>query len=339
MKFSLRGKKNLPEPDNSYGAGTFDHGLSPGSTKESKSRLQETTLIFFGSGPVAAKSLELLAQNFSIEAVVTKPKPAHHRGSFPVLEVAETLRLPVHTVSNKDELSKLIAARPFSSRLGVLIDFGIIVGQDVIDYFPLGIVNSHFSILPQWRGADPITFSILSGQDKAGVSLMLLVRAMDEGPLIAYKEEPLSGKETTPELAEKLIHLSDKLLCTHLPEYVKTQQTMQQSVTGKPVSYSRKLSKADGTVDWTKTALQLEREIRAYIEWPKSTTTINGKEVIVTKASVVNVTGKPGVVEVQGKDLIVYAGEKALRIETLKPIGKKEMTAEAFLAGYGYLFK
>lgn len=339
MKFSLRSKKNRPEPDNSYGAGTFDHGLSPGSTKESKSRLPETTLIFFGSGPVAAKSLELLAQNFSIEAVVTKPKPAHHRGSFPVLDLAENLKLTVHTVGNKDELSKLIAARPFGSRLGVLIDFGIIIGQDVIDYFPMGIVNSHFSLLPEWRGADPITFSILSGQDKTGVSLMLLVEAMDEGPLIAYREQPLDGHETTPELTEKLIYMSNELLRNHLPDYVKKQTTMPQSITGKTISYSRKLTKEDGVIVWAKTAPQLEREIRAYIEWPKSTTTISGKEVIVTKASVVNATGQPGKAVVQGKNLVVYAGEKALKLEKLKPAGKKEMAAEAFLAGYKNLLR
>src|SRR5690349_11528911 len=123
--------------------------------------MKKPSFVFFGSGPVAAESLQLLMQNFSVEAVVTKPKPAHHRGAFPVLEVAEKFALPVYTVSNRSELSELINGKPFASKLGVLIDFGIIVGRDVIDYFPLGIINGHFSVLPQWRGADPISFAIL----------------------------------------------------------------------------------------------------------------------------------------------------------------------------------
>src|SRR5882672_4684555 len=93
--------------------------------------------------------------------------------------------VPVVTASNKTELDSLLGQLHFTSRLGVLIDFGVIVSQKAIDHFDLGIINSHFSILPEWRGADPITFSILSGQEETGVSLMLLVRAMDEGPLLA----------------------------------------------------------------------------------------------------------------------------------------------------------
>src|SRR5678815_2818348 len=107
-------------------------------------------IVFFGSGPVAAKSLELLAKDFSIEAVITKPRPAHHRGEVPVLDLAAKLQLPIHTVTNKKTLDELIKTNPFSSDIAVLIDFGIIVSQDAIDYFPLGIVNSHFSLLPEW---------------------------------------------------------------------------------------------------------------------------------------------------------------------------------------------
>lgn len=293
------------------------------------------TILFFGSGPVAAKSLELLSQNFKIEAVVTKPKPAHHRVAFPVLDVAEKLKLPVLPVTDKQSLDELMHTKPVSSRLGVLIDFGIIVSQTVIDYFPLGIINSHFSILPEWRGADPITFSILSGQDVTGVSLMLLVKAMDAGPLLAYGEQPLNGTETTLELTEQLISLSDALLAGQLPRYIESKSTLPQSVTGRKASYSRKLTKEDGIIDWHKPAVQLEREIRAFIEWPKSHATLGGKEVIITKAAIVNEHGKPGEIKTANKQLIVCTGEQALQILELKPAGKPTMLAQAFLAGYG----
>src|SRR5687768_5450622 len=117
-------------------------------------------ITFFGSGPVAAASLRLLAEDFTIEAVITKPRPAHHRGPVPVIELAEELGLKVYTAGNRRELDELFTGNPVRSSLAVLIDFGIIVSRQIIDYFPLGIINSHFSLLPEWRGADPITFAI-----------------------------------------------------------------------------------------------------------------------------------------------------------------------------------
>lgn len=290
-------------------------------------------IVFFGSGPVAAKSLQLLTEHFIVEAVITKPRPAHHKGDVPVLRVAKELGLAVLTATNKRSLDVLIEQHNFKSQVGVLIDFGIIVSQQAIDNFPLGIVNSHFSLLPEWRGADPITFSILSGQTTTGVSLMLLVQAMDEGPLLGFAEQPLSATVTTPELTDELIHLSDSLLEHLLPAYVHgTIQPQPQSNEG--ATYSRKLSKEDSIIDWHKPATQIEREIRAFIEWPKSVALIGGKDTVITRAHVVDETGKPGTFAKVNKQLVAYCGEKALVIDLLKPAGKKEMTGQAFLAGH-----
>lgn len=292
-------------------------------------------IVFFGSGPVAAESLRLLAQEFVIEAAVTKPRPPHHRGEVPVLSVAEELAIPIRTAATRHELDELFGSKPFKSRVAVLIDFGIIVSQKVIDYFPLGIVNSHFSLLPEWRGADPITFAILSGQAQTGVSLMLLVEAMDEGPLLAFGTYGLPGKITTPELTQGLINLSYELLKQHLPEYLSGNlQPSPQGITGRKTSYSRKLTKQDGTLDWSKPAAELEREIRAFIEWPKSRASLGNVEVVVTKAHVANVQGPAGNKTIIDKQPAIFCGQNALVIEQLKPAGKKEMTGEAFLAGY-----
>jgi methionyl-tRNA formyltransferase len=291
-------------------------------------------VVFFGSGPVAAKSLELLAQDFDIEAVVTKPKPAHHKGAFPVIDIAEKLKLPTFTVEDKKSLGELVATKPFKSPLGILIDFGIIVSQDVIDYFPRGIINSHFSVLPEWRGADPITFAVLSGQKSTGVSLMLLVEAMDEGPLIAYGEYALPPGITTPELTKHLIHFSHELLKREVPRYMAGARPSTQDVTNRKASYSRKLTKADGIIDWKKPADQIEREVRAFLGWPGSRTTLAGKDVLITQAHVVSTKGKPGSTAVINKELIVYCAEDALVIDKLKPAGKSEMDAQAFVAGH-----
>lgn len=291
-------------------------------------------IIFFGSGPVAAESLRLLAGSFNIEYVVTKPQPPHHREPFPVLLAAQELGLPLKTAQHKTELTQLIKNFRFKSRVAVLVDFGIIVEQQVIDAFPLGIINAHFSILPQWRGADPITFSILSGQESTGVSLMLLVKALDEGPLIAYAEHPITKSATTPSLTQELILLSHQLLVTHLPIYIQNRSTFDQSLTKRDISYSRKLNKSDGLIDWQKPAQQLEREIRAFIEWPKSHAKLAGKDVIVVQATPINAKGIPGSVNVTDRELVVYCEEGALQINKLKPAGKQEMTGEAFIAGY-----
>jgi methionyl-tRNA formyltransferase len=300
-------------------------------------------VVFFGTGPVAAASLKLLARSFTIEAVVTKPRPPHHHGSVPVLEIAETLGLRIIEVSNKKETTQKIADAGFASQLALLIDFGIIVEQKAIDIFPLGIINSHFSLLPQWRGADPITFSILSGQAKTGVSLMLLVEAMDEGPLLAIGEYDLPADVTTPQLTHELVELSYALLRDTVPKYVsgEVKSASQEKVaelvgySAKP-SYSRKLTKEDSIVDWNKSAQQLDREVRAYLDWPKSRCILGGHAIIITKAHAeAGSTGGPGELWQKDRSLGVYCGQGILMIDELKPAGKQTMSAAAFLNGYG----
>jgi methionyl-tRNA formyltransferase len=307
----------------------------------------DQSLVFFGSGPVAAQSLELLAKNFQIEAVVTKQKPAHHRGDFPVITVAEKLGIESFFAGTKTEVSELFTSKPFKSQLGIVIDYGVIIDQVVISYFPYGIINSHFSLLPEWRGADPISFAILSGQPVTGVSIMLISAGLDEGPLIALGEQPITPEDTTPSLTHKLIFLSDALLKDSIPKYLSGEskgvdQQKTAELIGRPTepTYSRKLTKQDGQIDWNKPAEQIEREVRAYIEWPRSYTNLAGKDVIITKAhssASQDSSAKPGdysVIKETGT-LMIACKDSALCIDSLKPAGKKDMSAKDFLLGYG----
>jgi methionyl-tRNA formyltransferase len=296
-------------------------------------------IVFFGSGPVAAKSLSYLSEHCKIEAVITK------HSTLSEMQLA-AINAHVFTVANKTDLDELVKTKAFDSKLAVLIDFGIIVNQAVIDSFPLGIINSHFSLLPQWRGADPISFAILSGQKTTGVSLMQLTAGMDEGPVFAQGKLEITPETTSTSLTAKLIDLSDALLKDFIPLYLdgKIEPRPQEevaSVMGIEVTptYSRKLTKEDGRIDWTKPAEVIEREIRAYIEWPRSYTKLGPHDVIIKKAHVVPSDfpdRKPGDITVQkeAKTLTVKAGKASLRIEVLQPAGKKEMPVEAFLAGY-----
>lgn len=291
-------------------------------------------IVFFGSGPVAAKALALLAQHTPIEAVITKPQPAHHKEVFPVIATCRELGITnVLTVSSKQELSDLFQDQTFVSRAGVVIDFGIIIAQDVIDTFELGIVNSHFSLLPKWRGADPITYSILKGDSETGVTLMLIVQKLDEGPMLVQQALPLPPDITTPLLTDQLITLSDTLLKGTLPAYmagtIKPQPQPSEGAT-----YSSKLTKQDGNIDWHKPAAEIERQIRAFIEWPKSRTTIGDRDVVITAAHVIDGNGTPGVIWLEGRQLGMHTSEGILVIDQLIPAGKKPMSGSDFLLGY-----
>lgn len=297
----------------------------------------KNTIVFMGSGPVAAASLAFLCKHFTVEAVVTKSKPPHHSAAAPVEDIAKSRKLPIQFANSKQELDDLLTTKVFQSALAVIVDYGVIVSKTAIESFPLGIVNSHFSLLPQWRGADPITFAILSGQPKTGVSLMCIDPTLDTGKIIVQRQLSIKPTDTTPVLTERLIELSNQLLLEYLPKYAYGLIKPRQQPHPDRATYSRKLTKQDGIIDWQKPAEQIEREIRAFTGWPGSRTVLFNRDVIITQAHVVPSThGKPGDIEVI-KDvgiLSVSCSAGSLCIDRLKPAGKREMSAKEFIAGY-----
>lgn len=289
---------------------------------------QSLTTVFFGSGPVAAATLQgLLDAGLKFEAIITKPRAEGHRGSVPVLELATAHNLQVFTPTRKTELSKLFAEHKFKSQVGLVVDYGIIIAKDVIESFPKGIINSHFSLLPEWRGADPITFSILSGQATTGVSLMLINERLDEGELLSQQNLSLKPDITTPELTQQLITISNNMIMRDLPKYLSGDIIPYPQPTQPSPTYSRKLTKEDGKLDLTKPADQLEREVRAFIGWPKSKITVFGHPIIVTKAKVTN--------GLQDNALVLPAGSNTfLEITQLIAPSGRTMDGQAFLRGY-----
>lgn len=289
---------------------------------------QSSRIVFFGSGPVAAATLEhLLASNlFEIEAVITKPRAEGHRGTVPVLELAKKHNLTVHTPQTKAELTSTFAKHRFNSQVGLVVDYGIIISNDVIDSFPKGMVNSHFSLLPEWRGADPITFSILSGQTKTGVSLMLINERLDEGMLLKQHTVPLPKNITTPQLTKELINTSNVMISRYLPSYLRGD--IKPYPQPNNPTYSRKLTKEDGVLHPSKLAQQLEREVRAFSGWPKSRITLLGNHpVIVTKARVAKNS--------QDGALVLACGDNTfLEIQELTAPSGRTMSGADFLRGY-----
>lgn len=227
--------------------------------------------------------------------------------------------------------------KPHQAQIAVLASYGKIIPRRVLDEFPLGIINIHPSLLPSYRGPTPIESAILDGVNKTGVSIMRLTPGMDEGPVYKQRTIHLSGRETKSDLAHTLQSLGAKLLIESLPGILTGTLSARQQPHPDRATYSKKISKEDGVLDFVKPAVQLEREIRAYMDWPKSTTRIVGKDVVVLEASVdATVKGDPGAVfRTSDKKVGVYCSEGALIVTKLKPAGKQAMSSEGFLAGYG----
>ncbi len=271
------------------------------------------TIVFFGNEKLATG--------------IAQPEPV-------ILEAVRAAGFQIEKVVT----GKLSELGPHTSRLAVLAAYGRIIPQAVLDEFPLGIINVHPSLLPAYRGPTPIEQAILDGTAKTGVSIMRLTAGMDEGPIYKQKMLPLKGNESKEELTQQLQQLGADLIKEVLPAIADGSLTPRQQPHPNRATYSRKLAKEDGLVDWSKPADQLEREIRAFAGWPNSRTQLGGREVVITAAHVVDETLKPGEVKVEAKMLIVGTGDKSLAIDKLKPAGKKKMTSEAFLAGHRHLF-
>lgn len=292
---------------------------------------------FFGSGPVAAESLKKLVEWQDVTAVVTKQTPPHHKESAPVEELAKDLRLPIFYAANKKDLDNLLDNPDFKvTEFGIVIDFGVIISQKVIDKYKFGIINSHFSLLPQWRGADPISYSILSGQQQTGVSIMLIDKGMDTGPLLSLESLDIYEEDTNVTLTSKLIDLSDKLLATTITRYLKGQikPTDQPKIIA---TYSSMLNKTYGLITPDKTASELAREIRAYAGWPNSRLLYKDLWITVTRAKQSSSKIVLGSLEIIEGSLYYGCKNGSLEIIELKPAGKKNMSATAFINGYAHI--
>jgi methionyl-tRNA formyltransferase len=167
---------------------------------------------------------------------------------------------------------------------------------------------------------------------------MLVDKGMDTGKILTQKTLVLKQDETSTTLTQKLIALSSDLLCVSITRYLKGEIKPKNQPHPDRATYSRKLAKKDGSLDFTKPAKILEREIRAFIEWPKSRTTLAGKDVVILKASLDDTTsGQIGEAYVtDDKKIGIHTAAGSLIIEELKPAGKNTMSSKAFLAGYGH---
>lgn len=305
--------------------------------------VNKQALIFFGTEDFSAISLErLIKDGYKIAAVVTKPDTKKGRGHHLIEPIVKTVAtahgIPVWQPEKlKDIMEPIRRLQPVT---GVLVSYGRIIPQSIIDLFQPGIINVHPSLLPKYRGPSPIESAILHGDAETGVTIMQLSAAMDAGPI--YMQEPFVFDETfAPEskehISSRLGHIGAGMLSEALPAIMsgELQPVPQQS---EAVTYCQLITKDDGIVDWRKPASRLEREVRAYAGWPGSKAMLGPVTVTITDAGSDTETYKPGEIHLAGDSLKVGTSEGTLLIYRLKPIGKKEMTAREFINGYGHLF-
>jgi methionyl-tRNA formyltransferase len=300
-----------------------------------------TTILFFGNERLATGVQtntpilrSLIRAGYNIGAIISHNEPTMSRKPRPleIAEVATHYNIPLLLPESLSDIHDTLKA--YKATVGVLVAYGKLVPQDIIDIFPRGIINIHPSLLPLHRGSIPLESIILDGETSTGVSLMQLVKAMDAGPVYAQTTISVVPDITKQELADQLSSLGAGLLTKNLPTILDgsmapTPQDETQA------TYDQRITKADAQLDWSKPALLLEREIRAYAGWPRSRAVIGNQGVTITTAHIVpGASIAVGDVTTDNATLVVQSGDQALCIDTLIPDGKKIMTGAAFISGY-----
>ena len=287
------------------------------------------TIVFFGTEDFSLATLEqLIDAGYSIAAVVTKPDAPRGRGhklTPPSVKVlAQQHNIPVLQPQKLKEIAEDL--RALGPATGVLVSYGKIIPQSIIDLFTPGIINVHPSLLPKYRGPSPIESAIENGDRETGVSIMQLSAAMDAGPVYTQIHHPLTGTETQPELYATLAQKGAETLLKTLPAIIRgeLQPTPQNDA---QATYCQLLSKEDAWLNPSNlTAQQAERKIRAHLAWPKSKLHFGDHTIIITKAHVASTQKTP-------LDIMCQDGVFLCIDEVIAPSGRR-MHAEDFLRGY-----
>lgn len=234
-------------------------------------------IVFFGSPDYAVPSLRacLNLAGAEVVAVVTQPDRPRGRSGAALLtavkRAAIDARVPVILQPERvrrETTEALAALRP---DVGVVAASGHILPTHLLEVFPHGVVNVHASLLPRHRGASPVSAAILAGDAESGASIMLVVRALDAGPVLARASTPIGALDTTGVLTDRIAGLGAALLAETLPLWVAGEITPLPQDEAQ-VTYAPRLAKEDGVIDWTRTAREIARAVRAYHPWPLATT-------------------------------------------------------------------
>ncbi|MFH0905301.1 MAG: methionyl-tRNA formyltransferase [bacterium] len=295
-------------------------------------------VIFMGTPDAAVPSLKALLSDaqFEVVAVVTQPdKPVGRKQIItpsPVKVVAGENNIPVLQpvkIKNNQELWKQL--RELNPDVIVVVVYGKILPQEVLDIPTKGIVNVHPSFLPKYRGTSPVVSAILNGEQETGVTIMKIELEMDSGGIIA-KSEPvtISPTDTTATLAEKLAEVGAQVLLESLPKYLNGEITPTPQNESE-ATYVKMIQKEDGLIDWNNDENYIARQVRAYHPWPSAYTVWGGQQLKILRATYMpSIENPPG--HVASLDGAMFIGK--LRIDRLQLSGKKAVSGTEFLRGY-----
>lgn len=295
-------------------------------------------LVFLGTPDFAVPSLErIIASKHEILAVVTQPdKPVGRKNVLtpsPVKVCALKHGLKVLQY-NKIRVEGVGDLKNLAPDIMVTCAFGQILSQEIIDIAPRGIINVHASLLPKYRGAAPIQYSVINGDTETGVTIMQTEAGIDTGDILSVEKTPIDPDETAGELFERLSELGAKLIVETLDKIEAGKITPVKQDETK-ATHVKMLTRETGKIDWTKSAKDIKNLVRGTNPWPAAHTFLNGKTLKIFAVNTLDgdFDGQIGEVLRADKKLVVKCGQGAVEILEIQSDGGKRMSATAFDAG------
>jgi methionyl-tRNA formyltransferase len=293
--------------------------------------------VFMGSPEFALPVLQKLVAQYQIVGVITQPDRPAGRGRVltppPIKILAEELTLPVIQPCKLSEPDALQQLQLWSPDLIVVAAFGQILRPAILDLPKFGCVNVHASLLPRWRGAAPIQAAILNGDESTGITIMRMDPGIDTGPILTQKSISINPQDTAGTLALKLSEIGADLLIETLPAYLSgdlTPLTQDDAL----ATYAPLIKKESGSLDFSLSAKELDRKIRAYNPWPGTFTYWNNQILKIHRAHPIGIASEPTGKKVIYQELpAITTGDAILVIDELQLAGRKIQTGKTFLIG------
>ncbi len=291
-------------------------------------------LVFFGSPEFALPPLKTLyLGGYEIVGIYSQEPKKKSRGmkemSTPVQQWAESQLLPLFTPKKLDQ-SSLKNFQSLQPDVAVLFAYGKIIPTSWLDVPLYGFINIHASLLPKWRGAAPVQRAIENGDKSTGITIMKMNEGLDEGPIIASQDIPITSKTNGKLLIEKISHDSCSLLFKSLEKYL-TGKILPIKQDNSLSTYAAKIKKSETKIIWSNTAVELDRKIRAFYPYPSMWFSHKGTRYKVLKTNILEGNGNPG--EVINIPLTIACKKGSLEILEIQPEGKKSMTVDQFMLG------
>ncbi len=297
-------------------------------------------VVFLGTPGFAVPSLQALAAGgHEVVAVFTQPDRPKGRGNqlaeSPVKLAASSLGVPVYQPERIRRPESVEQLRQLAADIMVVVGYGQIIPQVIIDLPRHGILNVHASLLPKYRGAAPIQWAIANGDKETGVTIMQIDAGLDTGDMLLKAVAPIEPEETAPQLSGRLAPLGAEALLRTM-EQIGAGTTHREKQNEAEATLAPILKKEDGRVDWFMPAPQIYNRLRGFTPWPGAYTSFRGQPLLLTFAKPAGERGiLPGVLHIENRRLLVGAGKNtALELHEVQPAGKKRMPVEAFLNGH-----